>query len=155
MANVSDIMTRTIVAVRAETSLLDAAEMIEKHGFDGLPVTKANGELVGILTQYDLISNDQAMHLPTLQKIIKNLNVDKRERSDFAADTEGLVKLTVADVMNTDPLTLRPDAPLFDVIAMFRDHHRVNPVPVIDEHRHVVGLVSRYDIIKLFAYVSN
>ncbi len=58
-----------------------------------------------------------------------------------------IMSLTVKDVMNGDPLTLPDDATYHEVVAAFRDHHRVNPIPAVNESRNVVGIVSRYDIL--------
>ena len=62
-------------------------------------------------------------------------------------------RLKVRDVMNTDPLTLSLDAPFPEAVKTFRDHHRVNPIPVIDAEKRVVGVLSRFDVLKPFRMV--
>ncbi|MDP3697656.1 MAG: CBS domain-containing protein [Candidatus Taylorbacteria bacterium] len=52
--------------------------------------------------------------------------------------------------MNKEPLTLDPDIPYDDVIKLFREHHRVNPIPVIDKDRKVLGVISRFDVLRPF-----
>ena len=68
-----DIMTREVVSVHPDTSLLDAAKLIAEYNFDGVPVVDNENRLVGIVTEYDLINKTSAVHLPTLQVILKNL----------------------------------------------------------------------------------
>jgi len=53
--------------------------------------------------------------------------------------------------MNTDPLTISQDAPIEMLSKVFAEHHRVNPIPVIDDAKHLVGIVSRFDLVRFFA----
>ena len=149
-ANVTDIMTKDAIVVTTSTPLVEAAEILNVHKINGVPVVDGDNILVGILTEYDLISKGSAIHLPTLQAIFQNLSVMREDRSRFEKETREIMSLTVKDVMNDDPLTLPLDASFDDVVAAFRDHHRVNPIPVIDKNRKVVGVVSRCDVLKLF-----
>ena len=41
-----------------------------------------------------------------------------------------------------------------EAIKLFLDHHRVNPVPVVDDQKRVVGIVSRYDVLKIFGMIK-
>ena len=145
---VQSIMTRDVVSVGPDTPLQEAAEVLARHGFDGMPVVDGENKLVGILTEYDLISKGSAIHLPTFQKVIQNLGVYSKDKSRLVKDFKELAALTVKDVMNNDPLTLSEDATYEDAVSAFRDHHRVNPIPVVDQNRKVVGVVSRFDVLK-------
>jgi len=155
MPTVQDVMSRQVVAVKPEMPVVEAHEVIAKHNFDGVPVVDSEDRLVGILTEYDLLVKGSSLHLPTFQKILSELPVYRKDRSRFRKEVAELEKLTVRDVMNTDPLTLPHDAPFAEVVAAFRDHHRVNPIPVIDHERKVVGVVSRYDVLKLFGELKG
>lgn len=145
---VKDIMVREVVTVRPETLLLDAAKLLGEHNFDGMPVVDAQNKLVGILTEYDLISKSSSVHLPTFQVVLQNLQVLHSDRSQFQKEIEEISSLMVKDVMNADPLTLLETATYEEAVAAFRDHHRVNPIPIIDAEKKVVGVVSRFDILK-------
>ena len=145
---VQSIMTRDVVSVKPDTPLQEAAEVLARHGFDGMPVVDEENKLVGILTEYDLISKGSSIHLPTFQKVIENLGIYHKDKSRFNKDFAELSALQVKDVMNKDPLTLSDDATYEEAVAAFRDHHRVNPIPVVDRDRRVIGVVSRFDILK-------
>ena len=145
---IQSIMTRDVVSVKPDTPLQEAAELLARHGFDGMPVVDDENKLVGILTEYDLISKSSAIHLPTFQKVIENLGIYHKDKTRFKKDFAELASLQVKDVMNKDPLTLAEDATYEEAVAAFRDHHRVNPITVIDQYRKVVGVVSRFDVLK-------
>lgn len=153
---VRDIMVRDVVSVNPDTSLVEAVQVIIKHNFDGVPVVDTDNKLAGIITEYDFISKSSAIHLPTFQIILQNLQVLHGDRSQFKKEIEEVSSLKVKDIMNNDPLTLSENATYEEVVAAFREHHRVNPIPVIDAERHVIGVVSRFDVLKpLRAYANE
>jgi CBS domain-containing membrane protein len=52
---VADVMTRDVLTVPPDMPLADAAEILLKHRFGCLPVTAADGTLVGIVTEHDCL----------------------------------------------------------------------------------------------------
>ena len=150
MNSVKDFMTKKVVTVKPLTSLVEAARSIVDHGFDGLPVVNDENKLVGIVTQYDLINKGTGNHLPTMQMVLENLKMFEEELPTFHKEVEEISSLVVGDVMNDDPLTFTESTTFEDAVQAFRQHHRVNPVPVINGEHKVVGVVSRFDIINLF-----
>ena len=155
MLGIKDIMNDQVISVLPDLPMADAASIIAEHGFDGVPVVDGEYKLVGILTEYDLVSKGSAIHLPTFQKIVQNLQVYGKDKSRFSKDFDALAALKVKDVMNDDPLTLPEDASYEDAVRAFRDHHRVNPIPVVDKDRKVVGVVSRFDVLKPLHLVAK
>jgi len=145
---ITDIMTKEVVSVAPEMPLFEAAKKLSEHNFDGVPVVDNENKLLGILTEYDLISQSSSIHLPTLQKILQDINVFGKDKSRFKKEFQDVIALKVKDAMNKEPLTLRDDASYDEIVKTFRDHHRVNPIPVINNEGKVVGVVSRYDVLK-------
>lgn len=115
-------MNARYVSVLAETPVLVAIDIILSNNLSGLPVVDKTGVLIGILTKYDLIV----------------------QRSSINDDTK------VRDVMNTDPLTLSEDNSVDEAIQAFAEHHKVDPIPVINSSHKITGVVSRSDMVKLF-----
>ena len=148
LTHVQDVMTREVVSVSPDATLAEAAMLLHTHGFSGLPVVDEHNVLKGILTEYDLISGGFAVHLPTVQIILQKF-VTVPE-GPFAQELEKIAALRVRDVMNKEPMTLLEDMPLAEAVLAFQAHHRVNPMPVIDASNKVVGIVSRFDILKIF-----
>lgn len=146
-------MTREVISVRPETPIIEAYKLISDHYFHGVPVVDGENRLVGILTEYDLIAKGSSIHLPTFQKFITELNIEKNH-GGLPPDVEALEKLKVKDVMNSEPLTLPDTASLEDAVVAFCSHHRVNPVPVIDKDKKVIGVVSRFDILRVLFLVK-
>jgi len=147
---VKDLMVQNVVMVRPETPLVEAAEVITKNDFTGLPVSDSEGRLLGLLTEYDLISRGTSLHLPTLSKLLSGASFYKSDKELLLPEVKSILELKVSDVMNKEPLTLSPNSMISEAVQLFAEHHAVNPVPVIDETRKVVGILARFDIVKLW-----
>ena len=59
-----------------------------------------------------------------------------------------LHRLTVADVMTVDPITVREDAPIEAATQLLSSYH-VTGLPVLDQHDRLVGVVSRTDLLAI------
>ncbi len=132
----------------------EAGKLLANHNFNGMPVIDGAGKLVGIITEYDMISKGLAIHLPTFQTILENIPVFREDRSHFKKEVQEIAALKVKDVMNDDPLTLPEDATFAEAVKVFSEHHRVNPIPIINKSRKVIGIISRFDIFKPLALLS-
>jgi len=53
---VADVMHRDVVTVTPRTGLARAAELLARHKIGGLPVVGANGRLVGVITETDMLT---------------------------------------------------------------------------------------------------
>src|SRR3989338_1060807 len=113
--SVKSLMNPGVISVLPDTSVLTAIDIILTNNFNGIPVTDKNGVIVGIVTKYDLIIKRGYIH------------DDSR----------------VGDVMNNDPLVLRDSATVEEAVSAFTEHHRVDPIPVVNIERKVVGIISR------------
>src|SRR3989344_5817801 len=145
-----DLMTKNVTTVGPDDSILKVAQIMFEHNWDGLPVVTSDGTLVGIITQYDLVTKGANIHLPTFMQLIAQLDVYKKDKGALKPELQKIVTLTVYDVMNPEPLTLFDDATLENVARTFAEHHRVNPIPILDYQKRLVGIISRYDLIKLY-----
>ena len=147
---VRDIMTANPVTVGPEDSVVYAARILFERHFNGLPVVNEQKEMAGILTEYDLISRGGDLHMSTLINVLGNLDTYKKDNSLVKDELKRLLILKVKDVMNMEPLIVQEDAAIKEVAEIFAKHHRVNPVPVLDKNKKLVGVVSRFDLVKFF-----
>ena len=146
---IAALMSRDVISVHPDSTLSEVAKIMAEHKFNGLPVVDESNLLVGIVTEYDLISGSgMSLHLPTLQAVLSQLPVFGKDKSEFKANIEEVTKLRVKDLMNKEPLTLTEDASYEEAVKTFQEHHRVNPIPIINMQRQVVGVLSRFDILK-------
>ena len=60
------------------------------------------------------------------------------------------LKYEVRDAMTADPITISPQTPLKEVEELF-ENHDFNGVPVVDGQRHLLGILTKFDLLKAFS----
>jgi CBS domain-containing protein len=138
---VADVMTRKVISLTDTMPVAQAWETMLKHLLKALPVLNKNGEVVGILTDEDLL--DRAgleQHLSIAERL---------DEKTLQAELNGLraSPLKVADVMTSPAITVRGDEPL-SVAAARMAEHRIKRLPVLDEQGKLIGVLSRVDVLR-------
>ncbi len=150
IAKVGDVMTKEVLSVGPEESLDVVAQLFERYDYDGIPVIGGNRAVLGIVTAYDMILQSSGMHLPTVLNIMERIAINRADRSALEEHFSKLKEIKTKQIMNPQPLTVAPDMSITDAARIFAEHHRVNPLIVINQSNILVGVLSRYDIIKFF-----
>jgi CBS-domain-containing membrane protein len=140
--NAADIMTRELITVTPQTTLKDAVGLMLQYGVSGLPVLSSFGELVGIVTEGDLLRRTELGTERHLSRWSELLGDKQRQASDYVhAHAQH-----VAEVMTLDTVFVTPDASLNRIVAMMEAHH-IKRLPVLEDGR-LVGIVSRADLLR-------
>ena len=119
---IRDHMSRDLVVLEPDMSILHAAHLLIENNIAGAPVLDEHGRLVGILTERDCM------------------------RVALQAHYHGTPGDLVSDRMTADPEHVSPEDSILDLLKRFIDgrHHRY---PVVDGGR-VVGMISRRDVMR-------
>ncbi len=147
---VSDVMTKKVIMLDPEDNIDKVTKLFEEYNFDGFPVVNKEGILIGIVTAYDMVSQSYAIHLPSLANILDDILSNKANKNTLEEHFNRVKVIKVRDIMNEDPLVVSPDIRVEDLAKEFIQHHKVNPIPVIDVNKKVLGVVSRFDVIRFF-----
>ncbi len=139
---VGEVMTRDVVSVTPETPLKDVAAVLVERGVSGLPVCDADGAVVGVLSEADLL--------------VKQGGSPDRSGGLFAwlvetASAPDLAKLrahTAGEAMTTPAVTV-PAGSAVSEAARTMVSLGVNRLPVVEDGR-LVGIVTRADLVRLF-----
>ena len=124
--NATDVMTPRPVTVAPSTPLPEVALLMARRRLKRLPVVEGGGTLVGIVSRYDLLRSAAGGYA----------GPDAAPREvGFAAETP------LGSVMRRDVPTVHPDTPLPETMQAMVST-RLNLALVVDDRRHVVGLVS-------------
>ncbi|MBW4640418.1 MAG: CBS domain-containing protein [Gloeocapsa sp. UFS-A4-WI-NPMV-4B04] len=145
---IADAMTRDPVVVRAETPLNEAIQILAERRISGLPVVDDSGQLVGIISETDLMWRETGVTPPAyimfLDSVIYLQNPAKHERELHKA-----LGQTVGEVMSSDPISISPDKPLKEA-AQIMHEKEVRRLPVVDAGQ-VIGILTRGDIVRAMA----
>jgi len=142
-----DIMTTGVVTIAPDAKIETAIALMTERRVSGLPVVDAEGVLVGILTEGDLlrrveIGTDNLVRRPFLDLLMGR----GREAIDYVRTHSR----RVSDLMTAEVVTVEGDEPLREVAGLLA-RRRIRRVPVVRDGR-LVGVVSRYDLIAAVGY---
>jgi len=138
---VSEVMTRKVITLKDTMPVAEAWEIMLKHLLKALPVLNAGGDVVGVLTDEDLVER---------AGIQQRLSVAERlDEQLLQSELESLRAslLKVADVMTSPATTILSNESL-GVAAARMAEHRIKRLPVLDESGKLIGVLSRVDVLK-------
>lgn len=145
MLKVRDIMTTDVVSVKKETTIRDLAELFTARQVGSIPVVDDSGNLIGIVTESDLIEQDKSLHIPTVISLFDWVIYLESEKK-FEKELQKMTGQTVGDIYTDTVETVTPDTLVSDV-ADLMSSKKLHALPVV-EGKRLVGMVSRIDLIK-------
>jgi CBS domain-containing protein len=145
----SDVMTRRIVSVTPEATVLEAVRLMLQNHISGLPVIDATGNLIGVVTEGDFLRRAET---GTQRKRSRWLELLVGPRT-LAEDYIHAHGRKVEEVMTPDPVTISEDTPLEEVVRAM-ERHRIKRLPVV-RGKNVVGIVSRANLMHALASLGR
>jgi CBS-domain-containing membrane protein len=126
---VRDVMSKP-TTVRPEASLAEIEQLLEKTGFNGVPVVGDGGKLVGFVTSLDLL---EAFRFGT---------------ESILPQYDDIMRKHVSSVMQQLPATVTPRMRLSRLLERMVET-RNKSFPVVDPHTDgLVGVVAREDLMR-------
>lgn len=120
-----DVMTRDVIRVLPTATGRELADLLLGNKISGLPVIDDEDHVVGIATEFDLIS----------------------KATSLGKELEGI---TAREIMSTEPLLVEEDTPLSEVARIFHEHAIIR-VPVVSPDKKLVGIIARSDLVQALA----
>ena len=142
-----DVMVRDVVTVRPDTDVAEAIKLLAEHDVSALPVLDDAGNLVGMLSEADLIHRVEIgtdKHRAWWQEAVTGA-------STLAADFAKSHGKKVDEIMTSGAISVSEDTPLSEIAALF-ERKRIKRVPVVKDGK-LVGIVSRSNLIQALASV--
>jgi len=145
MIKARDIMTSDPVTVGRDAEISQATAIMIEKGFNGLPVTDADGNLVGIICQSDIIAQQKKLPIPSFFTFLDGL-ISLSSVKSLEKEARKIAAITVAQAMTPDPVTVSPESGLETLAALMVDNS-FHTIPVI-ENGKMVGIVGKQDVLK-------
>lgn len=145
MIRAKDIMTRDVVTVKPTTTIEELARIFIKNNISGAPVIDDKGNLAGIVTENDLISQNKRLHIPTVVRLFDAF-IMLESPSKIEKEIKKMAAVTVADICTKDVITVSEDTPIEDIATIMSDK-KVHLIPVV-EGKKIKGIIGKMDIIK-------
>jgi len=122
---VADVMTKDPVTIGTATSFKACANIMRIHELSAVPVVDRACRIVGIVSEADLLAKE-------------------------ARPVRGKAKaMKAAELMTADLVTTTAGSPLATAASLMFQHH-VKVLPVVDPQQHLVGVVNRAQVLKVF-----
>jgi CBS domain-containing protein len=137
---VSDVMTASVVTVDRITPYKEIARLLAEHRISGMPVLKMGREVVGVVTEADLLAAQAAT--------ARRLHAAASGRS-WWPHRELPVALTAGELMTAPAITIGPHATVPAAARLMNMHH-IRRLPVVDDQDRLIGVVSRRDLLSVF-----
>ncbi len=141
-----DIMTSPVITVAETAVVKDAAKQLVERRISALPVVDQGGQLVGIISEADLLHR---MEIETDRQTSGWLTFLAGDDERLAAEYIKAHSLKIADVMTRNVITAKPDTSLTE-IARAMDQNRIKRIPIV-LNGQIVGVVSRSDLVRAIA----
>ncbi len=135
---VQEWMTKEVVTITADISIMKAARLMKDKRVGRLPVVDEDGRIVGILTDRDIRSASPS----------KATTLEMHELYYL------LSELKTKDVMNKNPICAR-ETDSVEGIARLMMAKRIGGVPVVDDAKRVVGIITDSDIFKVLVDITG
>jgi CBS domain-containing protein len=117
---VKEVMNRNVKTVRPEDTVKDAAKIMNESYIGALVVVSGTGEVVGIVTERDILS-------------------------DVVAIGKNADEVKISEIMTPNIITITPDKTLEEAADVMTDN-KIKKLPVVDKGR-LVGIVTASDLI--------
>ena len=144
-----EIMNKYPTTVGKEEQLTEVAKLMVKHNLTAISVVDENNKLIGIISEGDLLYKKVRPHAPHYINIL-GANIYYGGIDEYDAQFKKLVATKVEEIMTTEVITAYADAEVEVTVGAMVEKHLKN-LPVVDDAYHLVGMVSRHDIMKLIA----
>lgn len=136
------VMTRPVHTVPADASVYEAAQVLLNAGISAAPVVDADGKMLGIVSEADLMYRTEIGTVPGKSWLQRLLTDDAVTARDYVRAHSH----RVADVMTKNVVTAEERTSLGDIAALMQ-RHRVKRLPILRDGR-IVGIVSRGNLLQ-------
>jgi CBS domain-containing protein len=142
-AIVKDVMTTQVIWVEQDTPFAAIAAALRQYRVSAFPVLDGAGQVIGVVSESDLL-NKLALgggedEMPgMITGILRHKQLEKARG------------ITAGDLMTSPPVTVSPDDTV-EHAARLMYLRRVKRLPVVDEGGRLAGIVSRADVLAVYA----
>ena len=143
-----DIMTRRVISISPDASILEAAHLMLQHRISGLPVVDPAGVLIGIVTEGDFLRRAETGTERRRPRWLE-LVLGGRAAADFTHSHGRKVE----EVMSDSPYSVSEDTTLDEIVRLM-ERHRIKRVPVTRD-AHLVGIVSRANLMRAMISIAR
>ena len=143
MLKAKDFMTKDVITISSAATVEELARLLIEHKISGAPVVNNKKELIGIVTENDLISQNKRLHIPTIIRLFDAFIV--LGSGKLEEEIKKMAAATVEEICIKKVVSITEDTPLQEV-ATIMSEQKIHLLPVL-RNNVVVGIVGKADVV--------
>ena len=147
--NAHDVMTRNVISIDPDATVLQAARLMLQHRVSGLPVIDQDGNLLGVLSEGDFLRRRETQTERKRSRWLEFLMGPGAIATEYTHSHGN----KVSEVMTTEVQTVDENAGLEDIVELM-ERHRIKRVPVMCGSE-VVGIITRSNLMRAMVSVAR
>ncbi len=132
MVTIEDVMSVNPVTLSRFNSLADARQLMQEKGFRHIPIVGDEGELLGLVSQRDVLSRGNSS-----QSLVDDDELNKLESGTL-----------IADIMTTNLTTVTPNLRVENA-AKILHKYKFGCLPVVDKKNQLKGIITDHDFVEI------
>ncbi len=143
MLKAKDFMTKDVITINSAATVEELARLLIEHKISGVPVVNNKKELIGIVTENDLISQNKRLHIPTIIRLFDAFIV--LGSGKLEEEIKKMAAATVEEICIKKVVSITEDT-LLQEVATIMSEQKIHLLPVL-RNNVVVGIVGKADIV--------
>jgi acetoin utilization protein AcuB len=135
---IKDWMTKDVITVDPEASMMRAAKLMKEKGIRRLPVVDEKGKIVGMLSDRD----------------VKEASPSKATTLDVHELYYLLSEIKVKNIMTPSPLTIRETDTVVKCAAIMHDK-KISGLPVLNDKDELVGIMTQNEVYSVLLSITG
>ena len=144
MLNAKDFMTKDVITISPESTVKELAGLLIKHKISGAPVVDNENNLIGIITENDLIRQNKRLHIPTVIRLFDAFFVLGSDKIE--GEIKNMTATKVDEICTRDVISITEDTTL-EQVATIMSQKNVHLLPVVKD-KVVVGIIGKADVVR-------
>lgn len=142
-----DIMNKKVVTIKKDETIEKLTKLLIKNDVSGLPVIDDDNNIVGVVTEADIIMRESDLPFPISFSFSFLQNYESYTKS-----TKEYLQTKVENIMTKKTKTVLEDTPVHKITNIMINNN-INRLPVVNAKNKLVGIIARSDILK--AMIEN
>ncbi len=148
MKTAKEIMTKDVITVPVDMTVVELAKVLLEHDIGGAPVVDMSGTVVAVVTENDLIDQNKKLHIPTIMPFLDAVIFLESAKS-LEDEIQKMAGAKVGDICSKT-LTTVDIGDSLETVATVMSEQGCHTLPVM-EYSNLVGVIGKADIVRVIA----